>query len=370
MGSAFFIEKNPTETNQTTETKIDEFIQEKITAVTPKKIQEITIPTNTSDIQKKSNSNVETNNTATTWNIEENTDTTSTTPTIANEKKIDTPAVTTFSIENPTLKKTISEYLPGAKTTWPKMKRVTFESVVNTVNAIQSKEARETIQELLSDGLVMIAQEYMGMKYQSRFSDNVASGRLDSNTINRMSKPRLLKKWAEVIPELSIDVQKSYRDLLATGEKNKKSYALISKKDCEIYVFSYDHRLLSKNNTLLGPVGDFPPSHEKWPTTPGGSENGSYTIDFIETKHAGFAAPSTYLQLKPDNRKYFDKGYSIGIHTYYQKTSTDTHRLDLLESGTHFRDTNGCINTSVSEAWPIYDNLDIGSRVVISQEPA
>ena len=91
------------------------------------------------------------------------------------------------------------------------------------------------------------------------------------------------------------------------------------------------------------------------------------SIDGIDKAHEGFAAPTSYLQLDPDNREYFNKDFSIGIHTYY--TEGNANREKLLKDGTHRRWSNGCINTPNKEAWSIYDKLEVGSHVFITNEP-
>jgi len=59
-----------------------------------------------------------------------------------------------------------------------------------------------------------------------------------------------------VKPFLADDSRKIYQEFLDHPEKNSgKPYAIISKQGCEIYIFDNEHRLLSKNNVLLGPGG-------------------------------------------------------------------------------------------------------------------
>lgn len=113
-------------------------------------------------------------------------------------QKIETPnevaKVTTFSIENKELRTIITDLLPKKELNGPKTPEISVDLVINTVNKIQDKEARETIQDLLKQGIVILAQEHMGMRQESRFSDNRATGILDQETLNRMQLPRLLRK--------------------------------------------------------------------------------------------------------------------------------------------------------------------------------
>jgi len=110
------------------------------------------------------------------------------------KEKVEAPAVTTFDVNNIKLKEALTPFLPQKKPGTGRAPEINFETVVNVVNNIQDKDVREKIQELLSEGLVTMAQEYMGMSDGSRFGDNRATGKLDQSTLDRMKLPRLLKK--------------------------------------------------------------------------------------------------------------------------------------------------------------------------------
>lgn len=167
------------------------------------------------------------------------------------DAKIEAPAVTTFSVENKTLRASLT----------PKLKGVSFENFINIINRIQDQEVKKDIQGLIELDAIVNVQEYIGMSKDSQYPDNKATGYLDRTTLYRLANPLLLQKGEKLIPYLAGDVKNIYRNFLSNSiNNNGKNYAIISKDDYLIYIFNSDHRLISKHNVLLGKdVGDHVP---------------------------------------------------------------------------------------------------------------
>jgi hypothetical protein len=116
--------------------------------------------------------------------IQGETDKQITTPTDQQQTNVEAPVVTTFSVENLKLKTALT----------PKLKGVTFENTINTINGIKDPEVKKEIQDDLMMDAIVLAQEYMGMYRRSNYSDNKADGFISSRMLNRMRAPWFMQK--------------------------------------------------------------------------------------------------------------------------------------------------------------------------------
>lgn len=91
---------------------------------------------------------------------------------------------------------------------------------------------------------------------------------------------------------------------------NNLPYAIISKKECRLYLFDRLHRLIGKHELLLGAdTGDEPndafveEEKGKTRTTP----SGMYHIDTRKAFPKDYAGPGDYLSLVPEEGQYDPK---------------------------------------------------------------
>ncbi len=94
-----------------------------------------------------------------------------------------------------------------------------------------------------------------GMKKQSEYASNKATGKIDMNTFFRISDEYFGLEKQEILDNQNIpqDVKNIYQKFVA-GEINNNgtSYLIISKTDFHMYLFTKDHKLLNRQLSLLG----------------------------------------------------------------------------------------------------------------------
>jgi hypothetical protein len=265
---------------------------------------------------------------------------------------------------------------------------LTYETIFNSVNDIKNKMVKEKISEFLLSSDIKWMQKYLGMKERSLYydmaegADNKADWNFSKATLDRLTNPLFWLSFKEFIdyPGIPKDVKEAYEKFATWTWKPDKfnsgglNYAIISKTDCNIYVFKWDHTLLSRNKVLLGKkIWDTPNEayeDKKKATTPAGI----YSINTKIYDKSQYAWPGEYMSLYPMEEQYDllnSKWFTLWIHNYYTK---DEKRLKALkESWKSRRISMGCINT-LSD-WVIYDNLTydsktkIWSRVYVTNEP-
>jgi len=291
------------------------------------------------------------------------------------QPNVEAPAVTTFSVENQTLQTLLTPALQG----------VSFAKLISTVNAISDKKMRTDIQWFLKEGMVQQAQMSSGMKVNSRYDDNIATGMIDTRTIERWASPVFGLSGKALLDApttmVAADVKLIYQRFVNEKLNGNLWYAIVSKTDCNLYLFNKFHKLISVHKVLLGSqIGDAPndafveDASQKTRTTPGWM----YHIDNRKDFPADYAGPGEYVSLLPEEGQYHVRDranpqdqenpndYTLWIHTYYTKGKTD--RLGAFDkpAGRGRRVSSGCINTLVQ--WAPYDNLRIWSKFYVTKE--
>ena len=64
---------------------------------------------------------------------------------------------------------------------------ISYEHIVNTINKIENDKVREELIWYLKEGKIVEAQEMYGMKRDSKYTSNKATGKIDANTLQRFS---------------------------------------------------------------------------------------------------------------------------------------------------------------------------------------
>jgi hypothetical protein len=204
-------------------------------------------------------------------------------------------------------------------------------------------------------------------------------------TMNRMLNPLLSLKWEDIEKNYNIaaDVKSKYKEFLDNNLNKNLSFAIVSKSDFNMYIFSADHRLIGihpvllwkdkwdKKNTAYGRE-----EIAEWAlrTTPGGMyyipENAQKPWNKANIFSKEYAGPGEYVALYPEENQYDvnnANGYTLGFHNYYLWKNRKWERWSLFSLDKNKRRVSGgCINTLLE--WAIYDNLVLKSKVYITKE--
>jgi hypothetical protein len=121
--------------------------------------------------------------------------------------------------------------------------------VVAVVNSIKKDEIREQVIGYLKEGKIIEAQEMFGMKRNSQYTSNKATGKIDQNTLSRFADQYFGLEGKEILENADIaqDVKDIYQKFVA-GEinNNGQNYIIISKTDFFMYLFTNDNKLLHR----------------------------------------------------------------------------------------------------------------------------
>ena len=251
-----------------------------------------------------------------------------------------------------------------------------YEVIFARVNAIKNKDVKDKISDFLLKSDIKWMQKYVGMKERSEYEDNNADWKLDRRTLDRISNPMFGLSWTNLLsyPSVPSDLSDIYREFENKNLNKGRTFAIVSKMDYNMYVFSPSWSLISVHPVLLGKTKwDFKnesykdPKNPKLSTTPGGM----YTVDLRDQFKDQYAWPGDYVALFPDEWQYDIKNpkkFTVWFHTYFQNYDWDQARRDILKksSWANRRKSNGCINTLTE--WSIYDNLVLWSKLYVTKE--
>lgn len=177
---------------------------------------------------------------------------------------------------------------------------------------------------------IIAAQKVMWLELDcdSRYPDYKAWSKLWKSELNKIKKLGNVRKYLgqdEIMANSWIpqDVKDIYMKFVNWELNHKwKQYSILSKTDFNIYFFSNNHRLLSRQNTLIGSeVGD----HQNNPmagsrTTPGGLYEVWNTFEKSDSGQDLFVKYWThYIVLTPMEWQYTKPKYSMGIHWTYEE---------------------------------------------------
>ncbi|HKL44544.1 MAG TPA: L,D-transpeptidase, partial [Candidatus Absconditabacterales bacterium] len=143
--------------------------------------------------------------------------------------------------------------------------------------------------------------------------------------------------------------------------------------DFNIYLFSKNHHLLSRQNILIGSeVGDHPNNPMSgFRTTPGGLYETGNKFEKSQNNEMFFDKYGThYIVLIPLNGQYdMTEKYTMGIHGTYEKDPSRDFKIKS-ENSKDRRTSNGCINLEDATFGEIYNHLILGSTLYITNEPS
>lgn len=167
---------------------------------------------------------------------------------------------------------------------------VTYEQVTKAVMSIKNQEVRRNIIVFFRCNNTIGIQEYLGMKESSEYSSNKITGKIDKNTLDRLSDPMFWLSWNDILnhPNIPQEVKEIYKDF-ANGKinTNKQNYIIVCKNNTTVYLFNTAHQLINHQIVLIwAKTGNSQFKIRKNPTTPAGFyriEGNKRTTDAIGT---------------------------------------------------------------------------------------
>lgn len=273
-----------------------------------------------------------------------------------------------------------------------KLDGVSYKDIAEALwNMRESPTLQETIMEMIMQWNILGIQKYIGMKENSEFANNCATGKMNKATLDKLASPFLMLDHNEILsnPNIPQDVKDAHNKFF-NGQypTNGVGYIIVSKKDMNEYLFTADHHLLKRYSILTGTQqGNSKYEWSKNPTTP----IWLYRLNDIRNDDKNYHAvdgPGRFFTLLPvDEKSNFNNAYDInkyamGIHRLYYPTgnqypngydeATRATRTNALQSQ-NINDrlqTHGCIMMGDTECGTFNDNIavgDLGSFVCITE---
>ena len=293
---------------------------------------------------------------------------------------------------------------------------ITMDQLVWWVLLVKDENLQSALLWSLLLGRTHTSMLMVGMKKWSEYPDNNIS---DGNKLtysfvkNLERKNRVFDTWMDIFSgnkllsnefgqrsAMPTDVKNAY--LMFAGDSirdnvkdnfpsqnvpNRKinpesNYAIISKTDGHMYLFTRDHRLVSRKSVLLGKdksdasfrVHDYPVRNDAGQTVnfnpPDRTPRGLYAIEDRGPKSKIW----NYMQFFPkdgqidygDLNKNGDRKRTIGIHELYENEYTKRNAAIQSDNVNDKFLSNGCINMHNAYYAEVWDHLGIGSMVYVS----
>lgn len=274
-----------------------------------------------------------------------------------------------------------------------KIQGIIYENVMDAVEKIATPKIKKQVIDLLKGGNIIGLQELYGMKRNSKYSSNKATGTLDKKTLNKIKNPLFGLMGQEVIENENIpnDVKEIYKEFIIGQIPNDDlAYLILSKKTCKQYLFDKNNQLIDIQPVLigadLGNKGKFMPYEyykvtggkkiyvrgERNRNTPTGVFKVKKTIDLwanykVDGPKRGINIVPIDLQWNEEERfKY--KQWGLAIHPIYQPPTNPEKYENAIESWSTQDNsiTHGCPN--IEWFGIVFDQLAIWSKVYICTE--
>ena len=262
-----------------------------------------------------------------------------------------------------------------------KLNWISYQEILDAVDWFRDNELKKVFMYHLLNNNIIAAQKVMWLELDcdSRYPDYKAWSKLWKSELNKIKKLGNVRKYLgqdEIMANSWIpqDVKDIYMKFVNWELNHKwKQYSILSKTDFNIYFFSNNHRLLSRQNTLIGSeVGD----HQNNPmagsrTTPGGLYEVWRAVDKTTSGQSFFVKYGThYIILIPLNWQYtISEQYTMGIHGTYEKDPSRDQKIKSKNAKDR-RESNGCINVEDASFGEVYNQLKLGNILFITPEPS
>ena len=267
-----------------------------------------------------------------------------------------------------------------------KLEWVSYQELINVVNSFTYENLRKEFMFHLLNNDIISAQEltWMNISCHKRYPDYIAKDKIDQEQLKKIDKIWSKRKymsyddilWETRIPNDVKNIYKKFVDKENSKFNNKwMNYSIISKSDCKLYMFSKDHKLLSIQRTLLGSTaGNQSNSPKDWiNTTPSWfyeiwnatnmSSDGKKNFYKIYGSHYIVLVPKGGQIISSDVRPH-----TMWIHALYKNEYEK--RLNWIKSNntSDHRITHGCPNVYLDTFGELFNHLNIGSVIYITDE--
>lgn len=270
---------------------------------------------------------------------------------------------------------------------------ISYDNLVTIINAIKNDKVREDVIDYLKAGKIIEVQEMFGMKKNSKYPSNKATGKIDANTLKKFSEQYFGLYGKEILTHKDIpqDVKTIYQKfLLGEIDNNDANYMILSKTDFYLYLFTKNHKLLNRQITLLGK--DIKKDQERVPYTYYKTNKGViyhnketntdtpewlFKIERIcklednyisDWPKVGLVSIPVNIKTQKIEARYEYKKYEKRFHpTYLPPEDPDKYQEAMNSSETDDNAvSHGCPN--VENIWILIDNLTIGKSVEYTTE--
>ncbi len=272
----------------------------------------------------------------------------------------------------------LSKKLDSKKLNW-----ISYQEIINVVNWFKSKELQKAFIYAMLENNVVKAQSliWMELDCHDRYPDYKAWKTIWKSELQKIKKLWETRRYMgqnEIMANAGIpqDVKSAYMKFVNWELNNKwRAYSILSKTDFNIYLFSKNHYLISRQDVLVWKdVGDKISDPNKWiNTTPGGLyEIGKKFEKNTENWENFFVKYWThYILLVPLEWQYkMSDDFTLGIHGLYEKE--ESSRLKKIKSwnAADRRISNGCVNILDELFGEIFNHLENGWIIYITNEPS
>lgn len=270
---------------------------------------------------------------------------------------------------------------------------VEHKEIIDAVMTITNEEIQTQVIDFLKAGNIIWLQELYGMKRNSEYTSNKATGIIDQNTLKKIKNPLFGLQGEDLLnnPNISDDVKEAYQEFLNNRIPNDGlAYLILSKKTYKQYLFNKDHILINDQTILIGKDvgnnGEFIPYdhytlsngkfvYVRWAintNTPTGLFKVKKIVDLGNKYKADGPprginiVPITVKWVEEERFKY--KQWGIMIHPIYQ-TPGDPEKYEKAIESASIDDngiSHGCPN--IKDFGIVFDQLPIGGKVYIATE--
>ncbi len=273
------------------------------------------------------------------------------------------------------------------------LKGVEYQEIIDAVIAITNEEIQTQVIAFLEAGNVKWLQELYGMKKNSEYTSNKATGILDQNTLKKIKNPLFGLTGETLLNSANIpdDVKEAYKEFLNKKIPNDGlAYLILSKKTCKQYLFSKDHKLINDQTILIGKdigkSGEFIPYdhytlangnfiYVRWEintNTPTWLFKVKKIVDIGD--HYKVDGPKRGINIVPitvkgdEEERFKYKQWGIMIHPVYETPGDPEKYEDAMKSASIDDNaiSHGCPN--IKDFGIVFDQLPVGSKVYIAAE--
>lgn len=262
-----------------------------------------------------------------------------------------------------------------------KLNNISYQGIIDVVSRFKSDDLKKAFMYALLNDDIIAAQKvmWMDLNCHSRYPDYKADNKIGTTELNKIKKLWDTRKYIDqndIMANKNIpqDVKNAYNKFVSGEYNNKwKPYTILSKTDFNMYLFSTNHILLSRQNTLIW-VDVWDQKNDPYAgsqTTPTGMYEIWNKFDKSQSGENFFQKYWThYVVLIPLQWQYtMSDKYSMWIHwTYENDPSRDTKIKS--NNAKDRRDSNGCINTEDAKFGELFNHATIWWIMFITSEPS